>query len=405
MQCIAVINQKGGCGKTTISINLAACLADRGKRTLLVDMDPQSHCAVGLAVPEDQIEKNIYDVLISGHTQSHVELKHIVWQISPNFDLAPSGIELAALESQLAGEEGRENCLSNVLSRFAGDYEYVIVDCPPGVGLLMFNALRAADEVLIPVETGYFALHGLSRQIETLEVLRQQCKQDIRFHVLASLYDVRTKLAREVLNELKKNFKAELLQTVINFNTKLKEAASFGQPISEYDPASKGMRDFENLADELLSVSGSPSESRQAIASMEMQWQAIEKNAEEIAAQSRELIGENPVPVQEKQKEETLQQKLDSFYGVRLEEGKVRFAALYPQAQTVQLAGDFNGWKPESTSLVRQKNNGRWEVELPLSSGRYHYRYVVDGRWQQDPYHESCEANPFGEYNSGIEVH
>jgi len=405
MQCIAVINQKGGCGKTTISINLAASLADRGKRTLLVDMDPQSHCAVGLAVPEDQIEKNIYDVLIADHSKSNVEMKHIVWQISQNFDLAPSGIELAALESQMAGEEGRENCLKKVLARFAGEYEYVVVDCPPGVGLLMFNAMRAADEVVIPVETGYFALHGLSRQLETLEVLRQQCKQEIRFHVLASMYDVRTKLAREVLNELKKNFKVELLQTVINFNTKLKEAASFGQPISEYDPTSKGMRDFENLADELLSVDGEPLASQQKIETMQTQWQTIRKNAEEIVNQSRELIGENPAIVQKKQKEETLQQKLEAFYGVRQEENKVRFAALYPQANTVQLAGDFNGWRPENTSLARQKNNGRWEVELPLTAGRYHYRYVVDGRWQQDPYNECCEANPFGEYNSVLEVH
>ena len=179
MRCIAVINQKGGCGKTTVSINLSSCLAVQGQRTLLVDMDPQSHCSVGLAVPEEQIERNIYDVLISAHSTVKTDLKSIVWQISQNFDLAPAGIELAALEPQLTGQEQREECLKQVLRASAQSYDFVVIDCPPSVGLLTFNALRAADEVVIPVETGYFALHGLGRQLETLEVLKQQCQQKI----------------------------------------------------------------------------------------------------------------------------------------------------------------------------------------------------------------------------------
>ncbi|GAG39753.1 unnamed protein product, partial [marine sediment metagenome] len=243
MRSIAVINQKGGCGKTTVAINLAACLACGDRRTLLVDMDPQSHCAVGLAVPEDQIERNIYDVLIAGYGQTDLILQQIVWQIGRNLDLAPSGIELAAMEPQLAGREQRENCLREVLAAQGQGYDYVILDCPPSIGLLTFNALRAADDVIIPVETGYFALHGLSRELETLAVLRQQCQQEVTVHILASMYDVRTKLAREVLAELRKHHKDQMLQTVINFNTKLKEAASFGQPITEYDTTSIGMRD------------------------------------------------------------------------------------------------------------------------------------------------------------------
>ena len=206
MRCIAVINQKGGCGKTTVATNLSACLAVQGRRTLLVDMDPQSHCAVGLAVPEDQIERNIYDVLISVRNGSVTELKSIVWQISQNFDLAPSGIELAALEPQLAGQDHREDCLREVLQSSAQGYDFVVVDCPPSVGLLTFNALRSADEVIIPVETGYFALHGLARQLETLKVLKQQCRQEIQVRILPTMYDVRTKLAREVMSELKKQY-------------------------------------------------------------------------------------------------------------------------------------------------------------------------------------------------------
>ena len=256
MRTIALINQKGGCGKTTSSINLAACLAHLNQRTLLVDMDPQGHCAVGLAVPDAQIERSIYDVLRisegAGGGGCVVSLKDITWQIASNFDLAPSTISLAALETELHGMPGRQDRLADALSHVAGDYDYCIIDCPPNVGLLTFNAMRASSDVLIPVETGYFSLHGLTKQLELLEQLKKQCHQDMRIRILATLYDIRTKLAREVLAELREQFGSMLMDSTINFNTKLKEAASFGQPITEYDAASKGFKDFLKLARELM---------------------------------------------------------------------------------------------------------------------------------------------------------
>ncbi len=406
MRCIAVINQKGGCGKTTVSINLSAALAVEGHNTLLVDMDPQSHCAVGLAVPEDQIERSIYDVLIARHSNSKLALKDVVWQIAQDFDLAPSGIELAALEQQLSGKDRREDCLKGVLADYGQGYDYVIVDCPPSIGLLTFNALRAADEVVIPVETGYFALHGLSRQLETLNVLKQQCNQDIMFRVIASMYDVRTKLAREVLSELKKNYKAELFETVVNFNTKLKEAASFGQPITEYDPASKGMRDFAALAQEITNSLAASEKAvhREQVVSVEDRLRAISKSADQLLSEAKEIGGEQPKVVKLENAQKDLQAKIDSFYGVQCNQGKVKFASLYPKAQTVQIAGDFNNWQPEQTQLSRISEQGRWETEMPLDCGTYRYRYVVDGQWHQDPYNEQTEVNPFGDLNSLLVV-
>jgi len=426
MRCIAVINQKGGCGKTTVAINLSSCLAVQGQRTLLVDMDPQSHCAVGLAVPEEQIERNIYDVLISAHSSTKTELKSIVWQISQNFDLAPSGIELAALEPQLSGQEQREECLKEVLRGGAQGYDFVVIDCPPSVGLLTFNALRGADEVIIPVETGYFALHGLGRQLETLEVLKQQCRQQLVIRMLPTMYDVRTKLAREVLSEMKKHHAGIMFASLINFNTKLKEAASFGQPISEYDPASRGMRDFMSLGTELINSQGTVTTAKM-IEDVEKQLQTISKSADELLSESKKLVGEKPMLPRESFSREmklnesgmiepelsepelhkqvqSIQEKIDSFYGIRQNQGRVKFAALYPQASTVQLAGDFNNWQPEITPLMREGGNGRWTIDMPLHSGEYRYRYVVDGRWQSDPYNERAEINPFGEYNSILEV-
>src|SRR6476469_8575947 len=252
MRIIAIINHKGGCGKTTTGINLAACLARLGQKTLLVDMDPQGHCGVGLAVPEDQIERTIYDTLIEPSDGKVARLPDIVWQIASDFDLAPSNIKLAAFEQIFAGRAGSEDRLLKALDTVRPTYDGCVIDCPPSVGLLTFNALRACDEVLVPVETGFFSLHGLAKVMETLELLKERVNRDVLIRVLPTLYDTRTKLAREVLQELRAKFRDYLMESTINFNTKLKEAASFGQPITEYDPGSRGYKDFVNLARELM---------------------------------------------------------------------------------------------------------------------------------------------------------
>src|SRR5262245_8286747 len=252
MRTIAIINQKGGCGKTTTSINLAACMARLGHKTLLVDLDPQGHCGVGLAVPEEQVERTIYDTLIEPRDGKPAKIAEIVWQIASDFDLAPANIKLAAFEQVFAGRAGREDRLVQAIDPIRGTYEWCIIDCPPSTGLLTFNALRASDEVIVPVETGYFSLHGLTKMMETLELLRDRCNNDIQIRVLPTLYDTRTKLAREVLSELRSKFRDYLMESTVNFNTKLKEAASFGQPITEYDPGSRGYKDFVNLARELM---------------------------------------------------------------------------------------------------------------------------------------------------------
>ncbi len=256
MRIIAVANQKGGCGKTTISINLAACLAREGQRTLIVDMDPQGHCALGLAVPEEQIERSIADVLLQeGPTpEEAVDLGRVTWQISSNFDLIPSKLDLSRVDKKLVGVPGREQRLRFALDTVQHKYDFVIVDTPPTIGFLTQSALNAADELLVPVDTGYFALHGLSKQLDTIRQMRAETGRAMTLRILANLYDVRTKLGREILAELRKRHGDAMFTSFINFNTKLKESTSLGQPITEYDPSSSGCRDFVRLARELISL-------------------------------------------------------------------------------------------------------------------------------------------------------
>ncbi len=257
MRTIAIINQKGGCGKTTTAINLGAVLAGKGYRTLLVDMDPQSHCALGLSVPENRIQQGTAELLRAG-LDGTVGVPDLVWQVSRNLDLVPSTMALATMEQRLSSAPDKDRRLSQVLAPVQDRYDICVVDCPPSIGLLTFNALRACDEVIIPVETGYFALQGSVRQARTIEMLIQRVGHRVRFSVLPTMYDVRTKLAREILGELKRHFGEQVLPLVINFNSKLKEAASFGQPITEYDPSCRGMQDFEELATWLINNAPDP---------------------------------------------------------------------------------------------------------------------------------------------------
>ena len=432
MRTIAIINQKGGCGKTTTSINLAACLARLGQKTLLVDMDPQGHCGVGLAVPEDQIERTILDTLITDEDGRPAKVSEIVWQIASDFDLAPSNIRLAAFEQIFAGRDGREDRLAKSLATVKNTYQWCIIDCPPSVGLITFNALKACDEVVVPVETGYFSLHGLAKMMETLELMRDRVGRDVLIRVLPTLYDTRTKLAREVLSELRAKFRDYLMESTVNFNTKLKEAASFGQPITEYDPGSRGYKDFVNLARELMGhrpteVEPAPVEALSRPAELVQRAKQLSQLAN-LQFGRTNMVQPKPEPVRSAATitrviemgldqpsydtgntavavappRVTTEQKIESFYGVKQVGDVVMFAARFDGANRVLIAGDFNNWSPMSTPMNQEA--GLWVTKLPLFPGRYQYRFVVDGQWTSDPANASVEKNQFGELNNVVEV-
>ena len=426
MRTVAIINQKGGCGKTTTAINLAASLAKLGHKTLLADMDPQGHCATGLAVPEVQVERTIFDALVG---KAGASLANATWQIASNFDLAPSNLKLAAFEPTFAGKPGREGRLRAVLDTVEKKYEWCVVDCPPGVGLLTFNALFAADECIVPVETGYFSLHGLAKMLETLDELRTAADKDVAVRILPTLYDTRTKLAREVLAELRAKFRDHLMASVINFNAKLKEAAASGQPITEYDPGSRGYKDFVTLAKELMGhraatlaelAEGQPmsrpaelvqrarqlarfADQKFGRAAGEGRFGGVPDVMRKPAAAAAAVTTSSAKSAAKARPEPTTAQKLEAIYGVRQKGQGVEFVCSFPRAKSVQVAGDFNNWSAV-TPLRPGGEAGEFRADMPLAPGRYRYRLIVDGRWITDPFNRHVEANQFGELNNVIEV-
>ncbi len=407
MRIVAVANQKGGCGKTTVIINLAACLARDGLRVLVIDLDPQGHCALGLAVPEEQIEHSIADVLLATHEGKKGDLARVTWQISSNFDLIPSRLDLSKLEQRLAGVEGRQHYLGRAIEPIREKYDFIVIDTPPTVGFLTESALNAATDVVVPVDTGYFSLQGLSKQLDAIRDLRAGAGRTITLRILANLYDVRTKLGREILAELRKRHGDAMFSSFINFNTKLKESTSLGQPITEYDPASMGCRDFVRFAREIISTM----DSKPLVpAGLLEQADALADNANKLLATSKTLLGNDRLTPPEKRPEtvsastpEETARKIAAIYGAHLVKGGVEFLIEARGAHSVRLAGDFNAWRPEQTPMSPLRD-GIYQVILPLSPGRYRYRYVIDGTWRNDPANGNVETNPYGELNSVVEV-
>jgi chromosome partitioning protein len=250
MRTVAIVNQKGGSGKTTSAINLASILAKRGQRTLLVDVDPQSHCALGLAVPGNRIDLSIADAL-GAAPDKQPDPARLFWSINKHLDLAPSTTRLAGLEAPrgvLAEAPDREERLLNVLRPHRSRYDWCLIDCSPSIGLLTFNALRAADYVLIPVETAYFALRGAERQIGALEALIRRCGHNASYAVFATMHRADTRVGQDVLAQLNDRFAKCLIPIVVRYDESLREAASLGMSILDHAPRSNAARDYTSLA-------------------------------------------------------------------------------------------------------------------------------------------------------------
>ncbi len=248
-EVIAIINQKGGVGKSTTAINLAACLGDLGKSALVVDFDPQGNATSGFGVDKDALKNDVYDALMNDVPMEDV----IVPSPVKGVDVAPATIQLAGAEIELVSVMARESVLRYVLEHVRETYDYVFLDCPPSLGLLTVNALVAADSLLIPIQCEFYALEGLSKLLESMRMVKGRLNPNLDiFGVVMTMYDVRTTLSRQVVEEVRGYFGDKVFSSIIPRNVKLSEAPSHGLPINLYDPRSKGALAYAELAKEVV---------------------------------------------------------------------------------------------------------------------------------------------------------
>ncbi len=248
---ISIVNQKGGVGKTTTAVNLGAYLAHLGQEVLLIDIDPQANATSGLGFDHRELEHGVYEALI-GH-KSFFEVVKRTFQ--PRYHIAPATVSLAGAGIEMISLEDREFRLQNVLDQVKDEYDYIIIDGPPSLGLLTVNSLVAADHILVPIQSEYYALEGLGQLLETISLVQNNLKPNLNIlGAVITMYDVRNKLSKLVMDELYKYFPNRIFRTVIPRSVRLAEAPSFGKPILHYDPKSKGGKAYERLARELMDV-------------------------------------------------------------------------------------------------------------------------------------------------------
>ncbi len=351
MGILAVINQKGGCGKTTTAINLAAALASTRKRILLVDLDPQGHCGLGLGVHKDHLEYSMADVM-----DKRIELKKIIRKVDQHFYLAPANIYLAGFEHRFSGQSERESQLKQRLDPYIKEYDFIIIDCPPNLGLLTINAMVASQAMIVPLELSAFSLDGVARLQHIVDFLSKHLEFKSEHRLLVTMDD-RSRLSKKLIRQLEVDFPNKLLRSTIRKNVSLKEAALQGQHVLAYDPVSFGARDHQALAHEVLD------------------WQSYPA-----------------LP------------KLTQVHTPPVEFREICLKFYDPRAQQVKVAGDFNNWNASHAYQLMSLQNGHFATVIPLKHGSYRYRFIVDGQWIEDPSNPHKAVNTYGSFDSILTV-
>lgn len=364
MRIIAIANQKGGCGKTTTSINFSACLNFLQKSVLVIDLDPQGHSTCGLGVKTQKGVLTLYD-LLSPLQQNYPTFSQIIKPLQKDYDLIPCNASLNALEEEFGFMPSYHLKLRDLLSRLPDhyrSYDFIILDCPPNLGFLTWNALNAADEVIIPVEPSFFSLHGLAKISETIQIVSRNRETPLGVHALLTLFNSEASFSQEIYEEVRAHFQTRLFRTIIHQHMQLKEAAAVGQNITQFAPQSPAFQDYLNLAVEYLER-----EWNRKLPAKELGWEKVFKN----------------------------------HFGPRVVPDGILFQFMSKTASTVEIAGDFNHWIPEP--LIRRNTEGLWQKVVSVTTNTFRYKFIVDGEWQVDPHQPLQKQNVYGGIDSYME--
>jgi chromosome partitioning protein len=377
VKIISIANQKGGCGKTTTAINLAAALGQNSRKVLLIDLDPQAHASLGLNI---ESHDSIYNV-ISKLTPRKLKIENIIKNVEGTFDIVPSNILVGTLEQELSDEIGRELKLTEVLKPIRNEYDYILIDCPPSLGILTVNSIRVSDEVIIPVETSRFSMQGVEHLTDIINLVRDRLNHFVQCRLLVTMFDSRLRHSFAMLETFKKRFEGMMLDTMIHVNVKLKESAVMGKTVANYDKYCRGSKDYYMLAKEIIALEPPRPISFEAVSRA-----AIKKEAK---AENNQVLSETMQNLVRREIKDMM---------------ATRFQIEATGARAVYVTGSFNDWSLDDTCKLADDGKGTWSVEIPLKAGLYEYQFIVDGVWQEDPLNPRKQRNPYGDHNSILEV-
>ena len=358
MKTISIINQKGGVGKSTIAIHLGTVLAKFQKKVLLIDLDPQGHLSFGMNVEKDTLSRTIFDVLDIRNDLS-LNIKDVAINLGENLVLAPANAKLSSLELILAQRHGRESRLQRALTpELKAKYDYILIDCPPNLGLLTINALVAADNILVPFDPSIFSVDGINYLNTTLAMLHNKINHQLDCRYLLNNFDRTVPPHQKFLRAVKKMFPEKLFNTVIRQSAFFKEAVNGRTTVFSLKKAIGAQKDILNLAKELLLWTDSSIKMLRKGTAKELTSRASSRN---ITFRLKDL-----------------------------------------RANEIKLAGSFNGWGTQINKLERVSPDGTWAITLPLPKGRHQYKFIIDGRWTEDVRNEAKEEVQPGIFNSVI---